>query len=120
MRNYAASLGLAVLGTISVSVMRSKVAASLISQGVPSAQANAAASSLSQSRSGNIASIPHFIRVDFAEATQVILYILAGVMAVAAIVALVGLRAGVQEEAAGPATAAEPEPSTDSAADRQS
>ncbi len=37
-RNYAASLGLAVLGTISVTVMRSKVAASLVSQGVPSAR----------------------------------------------------------------------------------
>ena len=118
-RNYAASLGLAVLGTISVAVMRSKVAASLVSQGVPSAQANTAASRLSQSRSGNIASIPHFIRVDFAEATQTVLYILAGVMAVAAIVALVGLRAGVQQEGASPATDAEHEPSTDTAADRR-
>jgi EmrB/QacA subfamily drug resistance transporter len=117
-RNYAASLGLAVLGTISVSVMRSKVAASLVSQGVPSAQANATASRLSQSRSGSIASIPHFIRVDFAEATQVVLYILAAVMAVAAIVALVGLRAGVQQETAASVTV-EPAHATDSAADRQ-
>jgi EmrB/QacA subfamily drug resistance transporter len=105
-RNYAASLGLAVLGTISVTVMRSKVAASLVSQGVPAARANAAASSLSQSRSGSIAAIPHFFRVDFAEATQTVLYVMAGVMAVAAIVAVVGLRRGVQEEAAAPGTAA--------------
>jgi MFS family permease len=114
-RNYAASLGLAVLGTISVTVMRSKVAASLVSQGVPSARANAAASSLSQSRSGNVASIPHFIRIDFAQATQTVLYILAGVMAVAAMVALFGLPAGIQQEAATPATAAKPEQSPDAA-----
>jgi len=117
-RNYAASLGLAVLGTISVAVMRSKVTASLVAQGMPSAQANATAARLSQSRSGSVASIPHFIRVDFAEATQTVLYILAGVMAVAAIVAIFGLRAGVQQETAASVTAAEPEHSTDSAADR--
>jgi predicted MFS family arabinose efflux permease len=105
-RNYAASLGLAVLGTISVTVMRSKVAASLVSQGVPAARANAAASSLSQSRSGSVAAIPHFVRLDFAEAIQTVLYVMAGVMAVAAIVAMVGLRRGVQQEAAAPAEAA--------------
>jgi EmrB/QacA subfamily drug resistance transporter len=103
-RNYAASLGLAVLGTISVTEFRSHLTASLISQGVPSAQASAAAASSSQSRSGSLASIPHFVRLDFAQATQTVLYVMAGVMAVAAIVALLGLRAGVQEEvpAAGP------------------
>ena len=97
-RNYAASLGLAILDTILVTVMRSKVAASLVSQGVPSAQANAAASRLSQSRSGSVASIPHFVRLDFADATQTVLYVMAGVMALAAVAALLGLRAGVQEE----------------------
>src|SRR5260370_6194848 len=86
--------------------MRSRVAASLVSRGVPAARANAAASSLSQSRSGSIAAIPHFFRVDFAEATQAVLYVMAGVMAVAAIVAVVGLRRGVQQEAAAPAEAA--------------
>ena len=40
------------------------------------------------------ASIPHFIRLDFAHATQTVLYIMAAVMAVAAVVAFVGLRAG--------------------------
>jgi hypothetical protein len=54
----------------------------------------------SQSRSGSLGSIPHFVRVDFARATQTVLYVMAAVMAVAAIVALLGLRYGVQEEAA--------------------
>jgi MFS family permease len=110
-RNYAASLGLAVLGTISVTEFRSHLTASLISQGVPAARASGAAASGSQSRSGSVAAIPHFVRVDFAQATQTVLYVMAGVMAVAAIVALVGLRYGVQEEAvARPEAEAVPSP----------
>jgi EmrB/QacA subfamily drug resistance transporter len=98
-RNYAASLGLAVLGTISVTEFRSHLTSSLISQGVPAGRASAAAASSSQSRSGSLASIPQFVRLDFAHATQTVLYVMAGVMAVGAIVALLGLRFGVQEEA---------------------
>ena len=39
-RNYAASLGLAILGTILVSQMRSRITTSLIALGVPSARAH--------------------------------------------------------------------------------
>jgi hypothetical protein len=100
-RNYTASLGLAILGTILVSQMRSHVTASLLAQGVPSAKAHAEASTISQSRggSGSTASIPHFVRLDFAHATQSVLYVMAAIMAVAAIAGFIGLRAGVQEEA---------------------
>jgi len=78
---------------------------------VPAARASAAAASGSQSRSGSVASIPRFVRLDFAQATQTVLYVMAGVMAAAAIVALLGLRYGVQEEAvAGPAAEAVREP----------
>ena len=97
-RNYGASLGLAILGTVLVSQMRSRVTTSLIAQGVPSAKAHAQAASLSQARGGAAGAIPHFVRMDFAYATQSVLYVMAGIMAVAAVVALVGLRAGVQEE----------------------
>jgi EmrB/QacA subfamily drug resistance transporter len=99
-RNYAASMGLAILGTISVSVTRSKLASSLIAQGVPPGVANAQAGTLSQSRSGSgsVASIPHFFRLDFAGSTQAVLYVMGGVMAAAALVAFFGLRGGVQEE----------------------
>ena len=105
-RTYAASMGLAILGTILVTVMRNRVTASLISLGVPSGRASAEASSLSQSRggSGSVSSIPHFVRLDFAYATRTVLYIMAGVMAAAAIVALSGLRAGVQKEDAAAGT----------------
>jgi EmrB/QacA subfamily drug resistance transporter len=99
-RNYAASLGLAILGTISVTEMRNHVTSSLTARGVPSGRAAAQAAVLSQSHagSGSVASIPHFFRVDFAQSIQTVLYVMAGIMAVAAIVAIVGLRWGVQQD----------------------
>ena len=108
-RNYAASLGLAILGTILLTVMRSHITSSLLARGVPSARAHAQAARLSQAQggSGSLASIPHFVRLDFADATQTVLYVMAGIMAAAAIVAFLGLRAGPQEEAA-PSAKAEP------------
>jgi MFS family permease len=98
-RNYAASMGLAILGTISVAQTRSHLASSLIAQGVPAAQAQAAASkfSTSGSGSGSLSAIPHYFKVDFAQSTQTVLYVMAGIMAVAAIIGVIGLRAGVQE-----------------------
>jgi EmrB/QacA subfamily drug resistance transporter len=101
-RNYAASLGLAILGTILVSQMRSRITTSLISQGTPKSKAASEAISFSQSQggssSGGVSSIPHFVRLDFAYATRTVFYVMAGIMAVAALVALIGLRPGVQEE----------------------
>jgi EmrB/QacA subfamily drug resistance transporter len=99
-RNYGASLGLAVLGTILLSVQRTKLTASLTAQGV----ANPAqeATRLSQSQSGtSTANIPHFFRLDFAYATQTVLYVMCGIMALAAIVAFVGLQRGLQEMPSG-------------------
>ena len=46
----------------------------------------------------NTASIPHFYRVDFAYASRTVFYIMAGIMAVAAVVALLGLERGLQAE----------------------
>jgi EmrB/QacA subfamily drug resistance transporter len=121
-RNYAASLGLAILGTILVTEMRSRVATSLIAQGVPSAKAHAQAASMSQAGAGHgsVAAIPHFVRLDFAYATRSVLYVMAAVMAAAAIVAIAGLRAGVQEDAtsASPGQEGEALPSGHAAAAR--
>jgi EmrB/QacA subfamily drug resistance transporter len=97
-RNYAASLGLAVLGTILVTELRSRLVTSLVSLGVPSGQATKEASDISQSSSGSVASIPHFVRLDFAYSIRTVLYVMAGIMAAAAMAAFAGLRAGVQEE----------------------
>ncbi len=99
-RNYGASLGLAVLGTILVSQMRSRVTSSLISQGLPAGRAHSEASHLAQSHDvgASAGSIPHFVRLDFAYATRSVLYVMAAIMAAAAIVAFLGLRAGVQRD----------------------
>jgi hypothetical protein len=57
---------------------------------------------LSQSQAdGSSSAIPHFVRLDFAEATHSVLLAMAVVMAVAAVVALVGLRRGVQADPGG-------------------
>jgi EmrB/QacA subfamily drug resistance transporter len=100
-RNYAASLGLAILGAILVSQMRARVTGSLLSRGVSGARAQAEASSLSQYRavSGSLVAAPRFLRLDFAYATSSVLHVMAALMAAAALVAAVGLRTGVQNEA---------------------
>jgi EmrB/QacA subfamily drug resistance transporter len=99
-RNYAASLGLAILGTVLVTEMRSHLTSSLEAQGLPAGQAARQASRLAQSQggTGSTSSIPHFVRLDFAYATRSVLYGMALVMAVAALVGLFGLRPGRQEE----------------------
>jgi hypothetical protein len=98
-RNYGASLGFAILGTILISEFRSNITNSLIAQGVPAPAAAAQASKTAQLQggSGSIASIPSFIRADFASATRDVLIGMGVLMAVAAVVALVGLRWGVQQ-----------------------
>jgi EmrB/QacA subfamily drug resistance transporter len=98
-RNYSASLGLAILGTVLVSKMRSHITASLISQGLPRSQASVEARRISQSQGrGGTGTIPHFVRLDFAHATHTVLLAMAAVMAVAAVVALLGLRRGLQAD----------------------
>jgi Major Facilitator Superfamily len=101
-RNYAASLGLAILGTVLVSSLRSQVTTSLVKQGMPHGQAAAEASVIAQSSqgggSGSTSTVPHFIALDFAYATRTVLYVMGGIMALAAIVAIVGLRIGRQSE----------------------
>ena len=121
-RNYFASLGLAVLGTILVTELRSRITGSLVAQGLSKPKAQVLAAQLSQSASGSgsgsssgsgsgsTSSIPHFYRLDFAYATREVLYVMAGVMAVAAVVAIVGLRRGVQEDQPGAAGAAADQP----------
>jgi MFS family permease len=99
-RNFAASLGLAILGTVLVAQMRDRVTTSLLARGLPRATAHALASKVAQSHSnsGSSGAIPHYVRLDFALATRSVLYVMAAIMAFAALVALAGLRAGIQEE----------------------
>lgn len=95
-RNYSASLGLAILGSLLVSRLHSHLTASLVAQGLPREQADAKASEISRLQGGT-GTIPHFVRMDFAYATRSVLHTMAGIMAAATVVAIVGLRRGVQE-----------------------
>jgi len=99
-RNYGASLGFAILGTILITEFRSRITSSLTAKGLPGPAAAAEAAKVAQLQggSGNIASIPPFIRADFAAATRDVLYGMCVIMAVAGFVALRGLRRGVQQE----------------------
>jgi EmrB/QacA subfamily drug resistance transporter len=99
-RNYSASLGFAVLGTILVTELRSKVTSSLIAQGETPGRARAEAARIGQSQTagGNTSTIPHFVRLDFAYASRTVFYAMSAIMAAAAIVGLVGLERGVQRE----------------------
>jgi EmrB/QacA subfamily drug resistance transporter len=99
-RNYGASLGFAILGTILISEFRSAITSSLTAKGLPGPAAAAEAAKIAQLQggNGNVAAIPQFIRADFAGAIQDVLYGMCVIMAVAALVALRGLKRGVQED----------------------
>ena len=98
-RNYSASLGLALLGTTLVTVTRTHVTASLIAQGVSPGQAAQQAAQIAQGGGGATGAIPAFVRLDFAYATRSVLMVMGWVMVAAAVVAFVGLRRGVQTDA---------------------
>jgi len=106
-RNYGASLGFAILGTILINRFRSQITDSLTARGMPGPAAAAEASKLAQLQGGasgsggssaSVASIPQFIRADFASAIEVVLYGMAIIMGVAALVALRGLSRGAQQD----------------------
>jgi EmrB/QacA subfamily drug resistance transporter len=98
-RNYGASLGFAIFGTVMITQLRSAVTTSLTAQGMPGPAAAAEAAKVAQLQggSGSGGTIPLFIRQDFAEAIHYVLYSMAGVMALAALIALIGLSWGRQE-----------------------
>src|ERR1700729_4288064 len=105
-RNYGASLGFALLGTVLISEFRSYITSSLIAQGVPGQAAAAQAARIAQLQggSGSVTTIPQFIRADFAVATKDVLYGMGIIMAGGARGGTLGLRRGLQQAAA-PASA---------------
>jgi MFS family permease len=103
-RNYGASLGFAILGTIFTAVLQNRMKDSLIQQGVPARQAAQQAvhnSGLGGGVSGSGSAIPQFVRLDYAEAIKSVLYTMSGIMALAFVIAVLSLRRGVQTESAG-------------------
>jgi EmrB/QacA subfamily drug resistance transporter len=106
-RNFAGSLGLAVLGSILITQNSSRIATTLANAGVPQARAHAIAHSISTSSSaaggGGAAAathgLAHPIALDFALATRTVVYGMAGAMAVAFLVAFLRMPRGRVEEA---------------------
>jgi EmrB/QacA subfamily drug resistance transporter len=103
-RNLGASLGLAALGTILLFTYRSHLTASLKAKNFPNPAALAnrisqtqQAPSASQSQQAQVKEILQIVPGDFAHATEMVLYVMCGIMAVAAVVALFGLQRGRQE-----------------------
>jgi EmrB/QacA subfamily drug resistance transporter len=101
-RNFGASLGLAALGTILLFDYRSHLTTSLQTKypQLSHAAAAARANQLTQSQGGGpVSRIPHYVSLDFAHATETVLYVMCGIMALAGLVALRGLQRGRQEVA---------------------
>jgi hypothetical protein len=105
-RNFGSSLGLAVLGTVLINENRSHLESTLGAEGVPKAQADQIAESLSSSGGESaiaehggahahqvLAAIPY----DFALSTRTVFYGMSAAMVVAFVVALVWMPAGKVE-----------------------
>lgn len=119
-RNFGASLGLAILGSILVTENVRRIEDTLTTHGVPSARADTIAHSITTaggggSRAAGAASDAIFkaIQLDVAQSTRTVVYAMAGIMALAFVVARVGMPKGRVEEvpaldAAEPATAPQP------------
>lgn len=113
-RNYAASVGLAVFGTVLTHRMTDNVVSTLTSHGMTSAQAHGIADDIAQAVTGNadtrqptgsgatastMRDVMSSVRTDFAEANQYVFYGMAIALAVAFLVTLrhPGGRAGATE-----------------------
>lgn len=130
-RNFGASIGLAILGTILIMQNKSNIESSLGALRVPKERADAVADALSQSGGGaasggfNDNAGPaaqkafEAVQTDFAQSTQVVFYIMAGIMVATYVVAHIWLpKDRVAQEEAPPASSAprSPEPGSYSAA----
>jgi hypothetical protein len=108
-RNFGSSLGLAVLGTVLILENKSNLESTLGAEGLPKSQADQIADAISQSGGGNESAFAEHggaqakmifsaVQHDFALASQTVFYAMAGVMAVAFVVALIWMPSGKAEE----------------------
>jgi EmrB/QacA subfamily drug resistance transporter len=105
-RNFGSSLGLAVLGSILIVQNRSNLETTLGEQGVPREKADEIAAALAGSgggeQSGSFGAhagakakeVFEAVQLDYALSSRTVFYVMAGVMAVAFVVALVGMPGG--------------------------
>jgi EmrB/QacA subfamily drug resistance transporter len=109
-RNFGGSLGLAILGTILVLQNKSNIEDTLGAAGVPTEKADEIANAITQSGGGDASSsfgehagakaqeIFKDVQLDFALSSRTVFYGMAGVMAVAFLVALVRMPGGKAPE----------------------
>ncbi len=119
-RNFGASLGMALLGTVFVAQNKSNIESSLTSEGVPKARADQIADAVSHAGGGSSSGFAdragprarelfETIQHDFALSSRAVFYVMAGVMALAFVVALVAMPGG-RAAAAVPDDGVEPVP----------
>lgn len=109
-RNFGASLGLAILGSVLVTQNVDRVEDTLTARGLPTAQADSLAHAVTSSSGGDAAggltqqtgaaarSIFAAVQLDVARSTQTVVYAMAAIMAAAFVVARIGMSRGRAEE----------------------
>ncbi|MET0306322.1 MAG: MFS transporter [Solirubrobacterales bacterium] len=104
-RNFGASLGLAVLGTVLILQNKSNLESTLGEEGIPKSEADAIAESLTEAGGGNEAAFAESagakakeifsaVQYDFALSSRTVFYGMAIAMAIAFVVALIWMPAG--------------------------
>ena len=112
-RNFGASLGLAVLGSVLISETKTKVGAALLGVGVPRAEATRIASSFGASAGAGSSSSGHGgdvhpVQLAFAHAMQPVFYAMAAVLAATFVVTLIWLPRGKLSESSDELKAMQP------------
>lgn len=105
-RNFGGSLGLAIMGSVFLSQNLSRIEDTLTARGLPAARADEIAHALTGAGSGgdqagfaeqagaSARAIYHAIQVDVADSTQIVAYVMAGIMAAAFVVARLWMTGG--------------------------
>ena len=115
-RNFGASIGLAILGSVLISETKTKVGAALVGVGVPRPEATRIASSFGASAGAGSSSgsgaggTPHVVHLAFAHAMQPVFYAMSGVLAATFVITLLWMPRGKLSDAPEPAVPIEAEP----------
>jgi EmrB/QacA subfamily drug resistance transporter len=106
-RNFGASLGMAILGSVLISENVRRIDETLTARGVPSGVAERIAHAVSGGGGGGASDAPSgaagraiidAVQLDVAQSTQVVVYAMAGIMVLAFLVARFGMPSGRVEE----------------------
>ncbi|HEX6117661.1 MAG TPA: MFS transporter [Solirubrobacterales bacterium] len=107
-RNFGSSLGLAVLGSVLIVQNRSNLETTLGSEGIPTEKADEIAAAVAGAGGGDSSSLAEHagskakevfdaIQIDYAMSSRTVFYAMAGAMAVAFVIALIGMPGGKVE-----------------------